>query len=325
MGQLIKLQDYISRYETDVYRYPSQFIRLKKQQWERAKTAWENQEFHLLQLEDETLENHDWFEIERKPFLSSLKQLFPRRKKTQKGSMPPIEDDVREEEWEFRSSVKKTPKSMDELKHLFLENLFHFQIKWASSTIREKSFVDREFYRDEDLKYFLKRFPDTFLVMYKPILLLKSAPTEMDIILITPICTYCITFLEGEADSVFIGSRERFWIEKRKDSERNVLNPLISLHRMEKIVKKLFQYHEVEMPIKKVILNRFGFIDCPFQPLDVEFIDKRNYESWFEHLRKLPTPLKHLQLKAAQALLTHSQTTCVRRMDWEGYEPGDDD
>ncbi|KHF29248.1 hypothetical protein LR68_02036 [Anoxybacillus sp. BCO1] len=30
MGQLIKLQDYISRYELDIYHYPSEFIRLKK-------------------------------------------------------------------------------------------------------------------------------------------------------------------------------------------------------------------------------------------------------------------------------------------------------
>ena len=37
MGQLIKLQDYISRYELDIYKYPARFIRLKRKQWELYK------------------------------------------------------------------------------------------------------------------------------------------------------------------------------------------------------------------------------------------------------------------------------------------------
>jgi hypothetical protein len=318
LGQLIKLQDYISRYETDVYRYPSQFIRLKKQQWERAKSAWENDTFHLLHIGQTDFDENDWFENDRKPFLTGLKQLFSRRKKDNKHVLTASERDG--VDGGFTSSIEKQPKSLNELKLLFLENLIHFQIKWASSTIREKSFVDREFYHDENLNYFLQRFPDTFLVLYKPILLLKSAPIEVEIIIITPICTYCITFLEGEDDSVFIGSKERFWSEKRKSGDRKVLNPLISLNRMEKIVKKLFQYHEVEMPIKKVVLNRTGFFDYPFQPYDVEFIEKRNYQNWFQSLRKMTSPLKHSQLKAAQALLIHSQTTCVKRLEWEEFE-----
>lgn len=320
MGQLIKLQDYISRYETDVYRYPSQFIRLKKQQWERAKSSWDNQTFYMLQMRNDDFEE-DWFRTERKPFLTSLKQWIPRRKKAEnrEKDLKKMED-ASDEVWEFTPSTTRPPNSLEELKIIFLENLFRFQIKWASSTLYEKSFVDRKFYYDESLKYFLQRFPDTFLVMYKPILLLKNAPIEVDIIIITPLSTYCITFLEGEKDSVFIGSKDRFWTEKRKNGERNVLNPIISLHRMEKIVKKLFQYHEVNMPIKKIILNRTGFIDYPFQPFDIEFIEKRNYDNWFESLRKLNTPLKHVQLKAAQALLTHSQTTCITRIEWENRE-----
>ncbi|MED5078631.1 NERD domain-containing protein, partial [Geobacillus stearothermophilus] len=41
MGQLLKLRDYISRYETDVYHYVPEFIRLKQWQWEQAKARWE--------------------------------------------------------------------------------------------------------------------------------------------------------------------------------------------------------------------------------------------------------------------------------------------
>jgi len=35
LAQLVKLYDYISRYETNPFHYPTQFIRLKKQNWQR--------------------------------------------------------------------------------------------------------------------------------------------------------------------------------------------------------------------------------------------------------------------------------------------------
>ncbi len=41
MGQLVKMRDCISRYETDVYYYVPEFIRLKQRQWEQAKARWE--------------------------------------------------------------------------------------------------------------------------------------------------------------------------------------------------------------------------------------------------------------------------------------------
>ncbi len=48
MAQLIKLQDYVSRYEQDIYRYPSQFIKLKKQQWDKLKAAYLSGEIEQL-------------------------------------------------------------------------------------------------------------------------------------------------------------------------------------------------------------------------------------------------------------------------------------
>ena len=35
MGQLIKLQNYTSRYEQNIFHYPSRFVMLKKQQWDK--------------------------------------------------------------------------------------------------------------------------------------------------------------------------------------------------------------------------------------------------------------------------------------------------
>ena len=42
MGQLIKLQDYTSRYEQNIYHYPARFVTLKNQQWEKVQRNWEN-------------------------------------------------------------------------------------------------------------------------------------------------------------------------------------------------------------------------------------------------------------------------------------------
>ncbi|MEH7379603.1 NERD domain-containing protein [Bacillus sp. JJ1533] len=247
MGQLIKLQDYVSRYEVDMFRYPGQFIRMKKQQWARTKA--------------------------------------------------------------------KKSGSVDNLKHQFLDHILEFQMKWASSTVREKSYVDREFYKDPDLKYFLQRFPDTYLVLYRPIFKLKKAPVEVEIILISPTTTWLITILEGEENSVFLGSNERFWTEKRGRHEKKILSPMIELDRMDGIVRTIYSLYGIELPIRKVILNRTGFVDFPLAPFDVELVEKRNYEEWFTSLRNMSSPLKHMQLKAGNALLQYCQTVCVRRMD----------
>lgn len=43
MAQIIKIQDYISRYEQDPHHYINQFIRLKKQRWDELKKASKEQ------------------------------------------------------------------------------------------------------------------------------------------------------------------------------------------------------------------------------------------------------------------------------------------
>lgn len=53
MAQLIKMEDYISRYEIDLNRYANQFIRLKKQQWEEIKKRFESIQFAHSTLDSE--------------------------------------------------------------------------------------------------------------------------------------------------------------------------------------------------------------------------------------------------------------------------------
>lgn len=324
MSQLIKLQDYISRYERDIYHYSGQYIRLKKQQWGKVKAAWEDGTLETFQSLNQAGPNHNgdlaWLEEDKKSVVDRFKNLFRK-----KGSNPAGEEAEsagekgQEEDDQLHEALVFTtmPNSLEDLKLLFLENLFDIQLKWASSTLLGESRVDRKFYYDRTLKYFLQRFPDTYLVMYRPVFLLKKAPVEVDIIMISPVATFCITILEGRNDSVFLGSKERFWTERTPDLDRKILNPLISLNRMGKIVSVIYRNHGIEMPVRKVLLNSNGYFDYPFPPTDIELIEKRNYETWFTGLRSLTSPLKSVQLKAGQTLLSYSQTMYSSRSEWE--------
>ncbi len=327
MGQLIKVQDYISRYEINLYHYPSQFIRLKKMQWTKLKEAWNLGMFsELYGSAVEDVPEWEW-EDDQKNVFSTFKDWFQRRK---------IEDiiEVNEEEISdkekdkdkdkdadeqgFTMSFTTEPKTEADLKLLFLEEIFRLQLEWASSTIRERSRIDKRLYHDGILKYFVQRFPDTFLCMYKPVFILKNAMTEMEVILLTPMATWCIVFTESHENNIIIGSSERFWEEKLMGGgERKLISPMIGLKRTENIVRTIFQTHGVDLPIKKLILNRNGYIDYRYSPHGIEIIDKRTHEEWFRGQRNLSSPLKHMQLKGAQALMHYCDTQCVANIEWK--------
>ena len=131
MAQLVKLQDYISRYENDLSRYPSQFIRLKKYQWDRMKIQWENGLDHLAwQQKTEEIEPE-----EEKKF-ASLFRLFSSRKNESTTIVNSVEVKNEEEEDDlgFQPNLIYNPTTIEQLRKLYLDQLFHFQIKWASST-----------------------------------------------------------------------------------------------------------------------------------------------------------------------------------------------
>ncbi|WP_456277947.1 nuclease-related domain-containing protein [Bacillus sp. AK128] len=320
MAQLIKLQDFISRYEMNVYRYPSQYIRLKKQHWRKLKMQWEEGTL----IAPELLPEEDIGQ-EKKTIFHPLKKILNKKDREQEisesfenhTSKENDSESTEESGFTFEYQLRHQPRDEDELKKWFLNQLFEIQIRWASSTIREKSFVERQFYHDLHLKYFLQRFPDNYLVLYHPVFIIQKAPVELEVILISPIETWCITMVESEEESVLVGSKDRFWTEKHTTKEKKILNPLIGLNRMEKIVQRIYQLNDIELPVRKVVLNRNGYIDYPYGPVDTHFIDKRNYEEWFAGLRRLSSPIKHDQLKAAKGLLQHCQSTFIKRPEWD--------
>ena len=317
MAQLIKLQDYISRYELDTYRYPSQFVRLKKQQWEKWKENWEQGEMLYEEEKEDDAEDE-----EKKSLISKFGGLFKKREKEDDLEGMGFEQKPSQEEAEMNLHITEFPSTEEELKHLFLDQLFHFQLRWASSTLTEKSYVDKSYLTDERLMYFLKRFPDNIFLMYFPVFKFKNAPMEMDILLLTPTEVWCLTFLEEEDGAAFIGSQERFWLKKMGNTDTKVLNPLISLNRMESVLSTIMKHLQLDLPIRKGIISRNGYVDYHQGPSNLALIDKRSHESWFGKMRSSQSPIKNVQLKLAKGLLDFSQSTSFKRAGWQSdYEP----
>lgn len=326
MAQLVKLQDYISRYQIDLARYPTQFVRLKKSQWERVKHQWETGEEigkweHIEEVED----------IDEKSRFSFIKKIFLGRHKNEQENQEEldiesvdVDNELMDEEHEieettnlfFEPNIIYSPKSLEELKRMFMDQFFHFQIKWASSTLREKSYVDPRFLRDTLLRVFLQKLPDNYLVFYYPVLKLKKAPVELDVLIMTPTECLCIKVLEQENQAVYVGNGDRFWTKKVGKQEKKILNPFIDLKRMENILSQIFKQNGVSMPIRKVVLTRTGYFDYPGSAYGVQFVDKRKYPEWLYNLRRTTSPMKHMQIRAAQTILNTVETTSFNRNIW---------
>lgn len=316
MAQLVKLHDYISRYETDLTRYPTQFVRLKQNQWKRMKIQWETSSNHSM-WEDNI---QDVVPVEKSQ-LASFFRFFGLRKEEVDLNESTVDIVEEEDDFGFAATMAYKPESIDKLHTLYLDQIFHFQLKWASSTLTELSRVNPKYMRDSLLRTFLQKLPDSYLVFYNPVIRLQKATVDLDIVIITPVECMCITVLEEEDLTAFVGSGKRFWTAKLGNNETKILNPLLSLNRMEKIVSRLFSEKDVDFPVKKYLLSRNGYIDYPVSPFDVEIVDRRSYDEWFSSIRMLSTPLKFSQFQGAQAILDVGQTNAISRLLEDGGEP----
>ncbi|UFT98153.1 NERD domain-containing protein [Radiobacillus kanasensis] len=298
MTQLVKLQDYVSRYERDIFHYPGQFIRLKKENWKRLLEQWEEQRYPVSDIEEEA----EPFEADR-----SIWNLFKRREKD-------------EEELEMEVVKPKLPQKESMLKQYFLDQLLPFQLKWASTTVNEMSFLDRGYQDDFVLKYFLQRFPDTFLLFYQPIFQIKNSFIEGEIILVTPLGIDIITLLETDSSVTFIAGDDRTWLKEHNQVQTKVLSPMLELNRTEKLVRSMIKAHELDFPITKIVLSRTNMIEADQEPYQTKFIGKNEHEDWLQDKRSLVSPLKHIQLKACDVLLRHCATNSYKRPEWKEEE-----
>ncbi|RCW62674.1 nuclease-related domain-containing protein [Saliterribacillus persicus] len=295
MVQLIKLENYISRYEKDIYHYPSQFTRLKQENWKRLKSAWEFQNQQFLEtdnMEEETAENNFF----------NWRSFFKKREEIEEEKV--TEEDV-------------LPQTEEELKQYFLDTLLPFQLKWASTTISEMSFLDRTYYQEPLLKYFLQRFPDTFLLMYNPVFDLKNSPMEADIILISPLGIEIIRVFEWEDNQLLIAGDDRTWYKEENQIQSKIFSPLLSLKRTEKILKSIFKKHDLDFPVTKVVLTRKNKIEFGAEPYQTKYIDIDSHDRWLMEKRSISSPLKHRQLKVADYILRYVETKAMKRPEWD--------
>ncbi|WP_188456489.1 NERD domain-containing protein [Virgibacillus oceani] len=288
MAQLIKLQDYISRYEWNAYRYPSQYIRLKQDNWKKLYALWNDSLDKDIEekLEDESI------------------SAFSRVKSFMK----------REVDQEAQVKTPSLPDSELALKQYFLDKLFPVQLKWATSTVTDVSIMEQKYDHDPMLKFFLQRFPDTYLLMYYPIFNVKKAPIEGEIVFISPVGIEVIYLLEEGRSATIMAGDDRTW---EVGSNKKILSPLLALKRTEQIIKSILHVNEAEFPVRKIVLSQTNHIVYRNEPYNTKIIGKHEYGEWFDKKRKLVSTLKNRQLKAAELLLNHCQTSSVKRPEWE--------
>ncbi|MFG6148225.1 NERD domain-containing protein [Halobacillus sp. B23F22_1] len=296
MAQLIKIYDYISRYESDIYHYPTKYIRLKQENWIKLKKKWESGYLRSTEKEDEDTEYE-------KESPSKWKNFFKRKKEYQEDV-----NKIVEEEW--------VPEDIETLKKYFLDGLYPFQLKWASTTLLEKSFVDANLQHNSQLKMLLQRIPDHYLIMYKPIVKFKKAPMEAEIIVIGPHQVEVITYLDVNADIITPHTPYQWYVEKNGE-KKTVSSPLIGLKRTETFLRSIAQKYKLNINFKLTILAPEVTISALEAPYLTSYIDKHNFEQWLTEKRKLSTPLKYEQLLLSEKLLNHTRTVAVKRPEWE--------
>lgn len=312
MAQLIKLSDYVSRYEQDLSHYTTQFIRLKRYQWNRLKLQWESGAFDdWVEEEEPIVEEPTFFEKLFQPFKKKVKE--DDEKEVDEGEEERAQRGIEEEFEQFQTPYMR-PQTVHQLKKQYYDQLYEFQMKWASSTLMSHSRVHSQYRHDSFLRELIQQLPDSYLVMYEPIIQVKKAPIEMNIILLTPVQCITMTLVEQENYAVFVGSGDRFWSRKHRQEESRMLSPMIELNRNAKIIQALFQEHGIEFPVEKVLLSRTGYIDYPGAPYDVSVVDRKSYAEWFDRLGQSISPVKSNQYRAANRLLLQAQTTASSQL-----------
>lgn len=289
MAQLIKLKDCVSRYERDPYHYSAQFNRLKHDNWQGLYNRW--------QAERSEIDKHDIVESEF-------------------STDSFIKDNDLDEP--LFSDTPSLPKTKLQLKQYFLDNLLPIQLKWATSTLTELSYTDKRYDLDPDLKYFLQRFPDIYLLMYYPVFNIRKAPIDGEIILISPLEIEIIHLVEKQSETTIMLGDERTWtIEKPSGEISKIISPLIALKRTEHIISGILHKHDIDFPIKKTVLSRKNPILFASEPYQTQVIGKHEYKQWFQNKRALRISLKSTQLKAMGAILKYCQTTSIKRPEWK--------
>lgn len=297
MAQLVKLADYVSRYEIDIYRYPSRYVRLKKERWERLKQDWE-----ATRSDYPTLPLMQHYEERVSTLWDRTKGIFKRSSKEATKEEVKLPTD-----WQLRH------KTMEELRAAYSQELFAFQINWASSTVSEISRLKHSYYQDKLLHFFLTELPDTFFIFYEPVLYARNAPVDCDIIILTPASLWIVNVLEGDEETIYSSLEGRYWQKRQGDHKEAVLHPSVSLKRSKTVIQSILEAKNLQVNIKTAVMAKDSYIDVGQGSQSSKLIDRRNLHEFKESMLKMTAPIKHTQLKIADVLLDASLTISESR------------
>ncbi len=315
MAQLVKLDDYISRYQLDVYRYSSRYNRLKAERWDRLKNDWnKRKERYKSYAYDEIVTSSYGIETEKRTI--GWKRWLPFGKGNNDKKA------IREEDrLSFSETFERPISSIEALKKTFHEELYSFQLNWASSTVTEKSYVKKSYVYDPFLAFLVKKLPDTYFLFYYPVFNVRKAQIELDIIIVTPTDIWLLHALPGNNQTIYQPYNDRFWVKNQKPEEEKILNPTIAVNRMKSVVSDVLREKNLTYSIKTAIIAKESFIDLPRKDHRLAIYDKRTFLEWFEPQKKNRTPVKHDQLKVTGAILNQCETNSELRSefinDWE--------
>ncbi|MBY6035132.1 hypothetical protein KUV80_00610 [Fictibacillus nanhaiensis] len=247
MAQLVKIQDYVSRYEKNLYHYQSLFMRIKENRWKE-----------FLQVNEE--------------------------------------------------------KKNKSLKKDFRKQLFHHQVKWVSSTVKEISNFQPKYMKSKALHFLTEEIPDNYFLFYEPVLLVKGAPIELDIILVGPASVWLIVWMDGEGIWNECENK-RFWKNIDPEHIQTKLSPVVRLERMSHIIGEWVQPFQQQLTLRQAIIAPEAFIDLPNDWRKLTCIDKRTFKGWKTQVNHEPAPVKSQQLKCVSAILENGLTNSLYRKD----------
>ncbi|MGM8213394.1 NERD domain-containing protein [Virgibacillus sp. W0430] len=276
MAQLIKLEDYVSRYEWNVYRYPSQYIRLKRENWKKLVQRWQNEQ-DANHRTDKEMQSEEGGDLKHPPLPTTnekLKQYF-----------------------------------LDELYPIQLKwaTSTVTDVSFTSKNYEKDNLLKYFLQRFPDI-YLIMYYP-VFNIQKAPIEgeIIVISPIGIEIINILEIAS---------AATIMASSERTWRIDNGNGTFSKQISPLISLKRSEQIIKAILQAYNIEFPVKKTVLSRTNHILFATESYQTRIVGKRQYDQWFKEKRQLSGTLKSVQLKAIEALLKHCQTTSVKRPEW---------
>ncbi|MCO7124890.1 hypothetical protein NIE88_03755 [Sporolactobacillus shoreicorticis] len=222
------------------------------------------------------------------------------------------------EDWERVHSIQKSDDDADkyknQMKDEFEDWFFDKQLEWSTRTAFEWSSCPDTIYSEHWLRRFIKEINDVSFFMYRPVLLTRSGPVQLDSLLIANDMICCVQPLLSDPGDVFQTASQRNWNVITNGAVRPLLNPLISLRRSKAVVSAFLQSKGVpDMDVEMIVYAPDCYIEYKGSKPEGFFVDLRNEAAWFQKVNQHSLLIKRGQIECVEALLDDSETVSEPR------------